>query len=46
VFILVTVAIIGSDLASTGWRSAAGVLIAALGFLFYSFVNRRSARTA
>ena len=46
VFILVTVAIIGSDLATTGWRSAAGVLIAALGFLFYSFVNRRSARTS
>jgi APA family basic amino acid/polyamine antiporter len=35
VFILVTVAIIGSDLSSSGWRAAAGVIIAALGFPVY-----------
>jgi amino acid transporter len=35
VFILVTVAIIASDLSSSGWRAAAGVIIAALGFPVY-----------
>ncbi len=40
-FILVTVAIIVSDLASTGWRSAAGVLIAATGFPLYALTRRR-----
>ena len=35
VFILVTVAIIASDLSSSGWRAAAGVLIAATGFPVY-----------
>ena len=44
-FILVTVAIIASDLASTGWRSAAGVLIAASGFFLYALV-KRGARSA
>ncbi len=34
VFILVTVAIVASDLSSSGWRAAAGVLVAALGFPF------------
>jgi len=39
-FILVTLAIIASDLISTGWRSAAGVGIAATGFLLYGLVAR------
>jgi amino acid transporter len=39
-FILVTVAIIASDLSSTGLKAAAGVIIAALGFPVY-FVWRR-----
>jgi basic amino acid/polyamine antiporter, APA family len=34
-FILVTVAIIASDLSASGWRAAAGVIIAALGFPVY-----------
>ncbi|HTK70671.1 MAG TPA: amino acid permease [Candidatus Eisenbacteria bacterium] len=34
-FILVTLAIIGSDLASSTWRAAAGVVIAALGLPIY-----------
>jgi basic amino acid/polyamine antiporter, APA family len=33
-FILVTVAIVASDLSSSGWRAAAGVLVAALGLPF------------
>jgi len=40
-FILVTVVIIGSDLASSGWRSAAGVLIAATGFPLYALLKQR-----
>jgi APA family basic amino acid/polyamine antiporter len=39
-FILVTVAIIASDLGSSGWRSAAGVLIAATGFPLYAIFGR------
>jgi amino acid transporter len=34
-FVLVTVAIIVSDLTSSGWRAAAGVIVAALGFPVY-----------
>lgn len=33
-FILVTLAIIASDLSASGWRAAAGLLVAALGFPF------------
>lgn len=40
-FILVTLAIIGSDLISSGWRSAAGVAIAATGFPLFLLVRRR-----
>ena len=40
-FILVTVVIIVSDLASSGWRSAAGVMIAATGFPLYALARRR-----
>ncbi|HEX7077433.1 MAG TPA: amino acid permease [Candidatus Eisenbacteria bacterium] len=40
-FILVTVAIIASDLGSSGWRAAAGVVIAAMGFPLYVFWARR-----
>jgi amino acid transporter len=36
-FILVTLAIIGSDLASSTWRAAAGVVIALLGLPIYHF---------
>ena len=43
VFILVTVAIIASDLSSSGWRAAAGVVIAALGFPVYALWRRRAA---
>jgi amino acid transporter len=43
VFILVTVAIVASDLSSSGWRAAAGVLVAALGFPF-SYVWARKGR--
>ena len=39
-FILVTVAIVASDLGSSGWRSAAGVLIAATGFPLYAIFGR------
>jgi amino acid transporter len=43
VFILVTVVIIASDLSSSGWRAAAGVIIAALGFPVYAlWKGRRS----
>ena len=42
VFILVTVAIVASDLSSSGWRAAAGVLVAALGFPFsYLWARKR-----
>ena len=42
-FILVTVAIVASDLSSSGWRAAAGVLVAALGFPF-SYIWARKGR--
>jgi amino acid transporter len=40
-FVIVTVAIIVSDLTSSGWRAAAGVLVAALGFPVYALWKRR-----
>lgn len=41
-FILVTVAIIASDLSTSGWRAAAGILIAALGLpVFLVWKGRR-----
>jgi APA family basic amino acid/polyamine antiporter len=43
-FILVTVAIIVSDLTSSGWRAAAGVLIAAVGFPVYLAWKGRKTR--
>ncbi|HEU4725542.1 MAG TPA: amino acid permease [Candidatus Eisenbacteria bacterium] len=44
-FILATILLIGSDLTASGWRAAAGILIAASGFLLYQvFLGRRSAR--
>jgi len=44
VFILVTVAIIASDLSASGWRAAAGVIIAALGFpVYHAWRARRTA---
>jgi APA family basic amino acid/polyamine antiporter len=43
-FVLVTVAIIASDLSASGWRAAAGVIVAALGFpVYYAWRGRRSA---
>jgi len=45
-FILVTVAIIASDLASSQWRAAAGLLVAALGFPIYAIWKGRAARAA
>ena len=43
-FILVTVAIIASDLSASGWRAAAGVIIAALGFpVYFAWRGRRAA---
>ncbi len=43
-FILVTVAIIASDLSASGWRAAAGVIIAALGFpVYFAWRGRRVA---
>ena len=45
-FILVTLAIIGSDLASSTWRAAAGVVIAALGLPIYHFWFGRRRREA
>jgi len=41
-FILVTLAIIASDLISSGWRSAAGVAIAATGFPLYAVFRKRT----
>jgi amino acid transporter len=47
VFILVTVAIVASDLSQSGWRAAAGVLVAALGFPFsYLWTRKSRERTA
>jgi hypothetical protein len=44
VFILVTVAIVASDLSASGWRAAVGVIIAALGFpVYFIWRGRRSA---
>jgi basic amino acid/polyamine antiporter, APA family len=45
-FILVTVALIASDLTASGWRAAAGVIIAALGFPVFLLWKGRGARTA
>jgi amino acid transporter len=45
-FILVTVGIIASDLTASGWRAAAGVIIAALGFPVYLVWKGRGARAA
>ena len=45
-FISVTVLIIASDLHDSGWRAAAGVLIAALGFPVYWLWKGRRTRTA
>jgi amino acid transporter len=43
-FILVTVALIASDLSDQGWRAAAGVIVAALGFpVYYIWKGRRRA---
>jgi basic amino acid/polyamine antiporter, APA family len=43
-FILVTVVIIASDLSSSGWRAAAGVMVAALGFpVYWAWKGRRRA---
>ena len=42
-FILVTVVIIASDLSSSGWRAAAGVIVAALGFpVYYVWKGRKA----
>jgi APA family basic amino acid/polyamine antiporter len=40
-FILVTVALVVSDLSASGWRAGAGVFIAATGFVLYGFFARR-----
>jgi amino acid transporter len=42
-FILVTAALIASDLSESGWRAAAGLIVAALGFPVYSWMTRRRA---
>jgi amino acid transporter len=43
-FILVTIALIASDLATSQWRAMAGVLVAALGFpIYHVWKGRRSA---
>lgn len=43
-FILVTVGLIASDLTASGWRAAAGVIIAALGFpVYWLWKGRRAA---
>ena len=43
-FVLATLMIIGSDLHDSGWRAAAGLIIAGLGFPVYALWKRRSAR--
>jgi amino acid transporter len=44
-FILVTVALIASDLSDQGWRAAAGVIVAALGFpVYYLWKGRHPGR--
>jgi amino acid transporter len=40
-FILVTVALIASDLSASGWRAAAGLAIAAVGFPLFAWMRRR-----
>ena len=45
-FVIVTVAIIASDLSTSGWRAAAGVIIAALGFPVYFIWKGRRAGAA
>jgi amino acid transporter len=40
-FILVTAALITSDLTASGWRAAAGLIVAATGFPVYSWMTRR-----
>ncbi len=45
-FILVVVAIVVSDLSSSGWRAAAGVVVAALGFPFSYLWTRRGRGSA
>ena len=40
-FILATLLLIVSDLSASGWRAAAGILIAASGFLLYEITRRR-----
>lgn len=45
-FILVTVGLIASDLTASGWRAAAGVAVAALGFPVYWIWKGRGARAA
>jgi len=45
-FILVTVAIIASDLASSKWRAGAGLLVAALGFPIYFVWKGRAEQAA
>jgi APA family basic amino acid/polyamine antiporter len=44
VFVLVTVAIIASDLISSGWRAGAGVGIAALGLPVFALWKGRGSR--
>jgi len=44
IFILVTVGLIASDLTASGWRAAAGVIVAAIGFpVYWVWKGRRSA---
>ncbi len=43
-FILSTVLLIGSDLTASGWRAAAGILIAALGFIVFEATVGRQRR--
>lgn len=46
-FILVTIGLIASDLGSSGWRAAAGVLVAATGFpVYWAWKGRRNGAAA
>jgi len=45
-FVLATLLIIGSDLHDSGWRAAAGLLIAGLGFPVYALWKRRASRAS
>ncbi|HEY7726837.1 MAG TPA: amino acid permease [Candidatus Eisenbacteria bacterium] len=40
-FILVTAALIASDLSASGWRATAGLIVAAVGFPVYSWMTGR-----